>query len=192
MDKLAEVRERFNADVKSAFSAVSALIKPSATQEESQMLDFLCYGFICDGFEFVDREDEFQEIQKCGFKTPEFTLIESSSRGDLLQLMKDVVSTFEEYYEEFGYFCDGVVFEVNSRQLFAELGTEGNHSCGNVSLKVGVWEQVCYTGIINKILWTKGKVKLSPVTIVSDGPDDLEVDNTGKPLNLEQIGVLTS
>ena len=192
VNKLEEVRERFNGSVKSAFSAVSSLIKPSSTKEECQMLDFLCYGFICDGYEFVDREDEFQEIQKCGFKTPEFTLIESSTKSSLQNLMKDVLSTFEEYYEEFGYFCDGVVFEVNNRQLFKELGTEGNHNCGNIALKVGVWEQVCYTGVINKIIWTRGKVKLSPVAIVSDGPNDLEVDDSGKPLNLESIGVLTS
>ncbi len=192
IDRLDEVRERFNGGVKSAFSAVSSLIKPSSTQEECEMLDFLCYGFLCDGFSFVDREEEFQEIQRCGFLTPEFMLIESIRKEEMLDTIKEVVSVFEDNYEEFGFFCDGVVFEVNSRELFAELGIEGNHNKGNIALKVGVWEQITYTGYVNTIIWKRGKVKLSPVAIVSDNPDDVLLDENGNPTNLEDIGVLTS
>lgn len=192
IDRLDEVRERFNGGVKSAFSAVSSLIKPSSTQEECEMLDFLCYGFLCDGFSFVDREEEFQEIQRCGFLTPEFMLIESIRKEEMLDTIKEVVSVFEDNYEEFGFFCDGVVFEVNSRELFAELGIEGNHNKGNIALKVGVWEQITYTGYVNTIIWKRGKVKLSPVAIVSDNPDDVLLDENGNPMNLEDIGVLTS
>lgn len=192
IDRLDEVRERFNEGVKSAFSAVSSLIKPSSTQEECEMLDFLCYGFLCDGFSFVDREEEFQEIQRCGFLTPEFMLIESIRKEEMLDTLKEVVSVFEDNYEEFGFFCDGVVFEVNSRELFAELGIEGNHNKGNIALKVGVWEQITYTGYVNTIIWKRGKVKLSPVAIVSDNPDDVLLDENGNPTNLEDIGVLTS
>ncbi len=192
IDRLDEVREKFNSGVKSAFSAVSSLIKPSSTQEECEMLDFLCYGFLCDGFSFVDREEEFQEIQRCGFLTPEFMLIESIRKEEMLDTIKEVVSVFEDNYEEFGFFCDGVVFEVNSRELFSELGIEGNHNKGNIALKVGVWEQVTYTGYVNTIIWKRGKVKLSPVAIVSDNPDDALLDENGNPTNLEDIGVLTS
>lgn len=192
IDRLDEVRERFNSGVKSAFSAVSSLIKPSSTQEECEMLDFLCYGFLCDGFSFVDREEEFQEIQRCGFLTPEFMLIESIRKEEMLDTIKEVVSVFEDNYEEFGFFCDGVVFEVNSRELFSELGIEGNHNKGNIALKVGVWEQVTYTGYVNTIIWKRGKVKLSPVAIISDNPDDALLDENGNPTNLEDIGVLTS
>lgn len=192
IDRLDEVRERFNAGVKSAFSAVSSLIKPSSTQEECEMLDFLCYGFLCDGFSFIDREEEFQEIQRCGFLTPEFMLIESIRKEEMLDTIKEVVSVFEDNYEEFGFFCDGVVFEVNSRDLFSELGIEGNHNNGNIALKVGVWEQVTYTGYVNTIIWKRGKVKLSPVAIISDNPDDVLLDENGNPMNLEDIGVLTS
>lgn len=156
------------------------------------MLDFLCYGFLCDGFSFVDREEEFQEIQRCGFLTPEFMLIESIRKEEMLDTIKEVVSVFEDNYEEFGFFCDGVVFEVNSRELFSELGIEGNHNKGNIALKVGVWEQVTYTGYVNTIIWKRGKVKLSPVAIVSDNPDDALLDENGNPTNLEDIGVLTS
>ena len=191
MDKLEEAR-KFNPEIKSAFSGVSSLIKPSASDEEIKLLSFLCYGFLVDGFKFDTREEEFMAIQEMGYEVPEYSLIEDINKEDLLDTIKETISVFEENYEEFGYFCDGVVFEVNDREEFSSMGTEGNHNCGNVALKVGVWEQVQYCGIVNKILWTKGKNKLSPVAIISDEYGDLVVDDDGNPVNLDKIGVLTS
>ena len=189
--KLAAARE-FNPSIKSAFSAVSSLVRPSATDEEIALLDFLCYGFIVDGMSFDTREEEFQEIDRLGFKTPEFMLVESELKSNILELIHDTIDTFEASYEEFGYFCDGVVFEVNDRQLFAELGTSGNHNCGNIALKVGVWEQCSYPGYIQTILWTRGKSKLSPVALIADEPDMLITDEDGKIVNMEELGVLTA
>ena len=138
------------------------------------------------------REEEFQMIESVGLTTPEYLLIESASKGELLGVIKDVVSAFEENYEEFGYFCDGVVFECNDRDLFSALGTEGNHNCGNVALKVGVWEQVSYSGYVQKILWTRGKTKLSPVAIVADEIGMLIEGDDGEIANMEELGVLTA
>lgn len=191
IDKLAEAR-KYNSAIKSAFSAVSSLVRPSSTDEEIKLLDFLCYGFILDGMSFENREDEFQEIEKCGFMTPEYLLIESANKDELPDLLHSVVEAFEENYEEFGYFCDGVVFECNSRELFNELGTSGNHNNGNIALKVGVWEQVSYSGYVQKILWTRGKSKLSPVAIVADEPNMLCEGDEGDISNWDELGVLTS
>lgn len=190
IDKLEEAR-RFNPSIKSAFSGVSSLIKPSASDEEISLLSFLCYGFIVDGFTFDTREEEFVAIQDAGYEVPEYSLIEEIGQEDLLDTIKSIIEVFEENYEEFGYFCDGVVLELNDRNEFHELGSEGNHNLGNIALKVGVWEQVQYCGIVNKILWTKGKNKLSPVAIVSDELGDLVEDEDGR-MNLNEIGVLTS
>lgn len=191
LDKLEQARE-FNPTIKSAFSAVSSLIRPSATQEEVELLDFLCYGFLKDDFFFEDREEEFQMISACGFKTPEYLLIESCSKYDLMETIHSIVETFEEAYDEFGYFCDGVVLEVNNRDLFSELGTEGNHNKGNIALKVGLWKQDLYSGYVQKIIWTKGKSKLSPVAIVADEPYNALFDYDGNIVNMEDMGVLTA
>jgi len=191
LDRLEEARV-FNPSIKSAFSGVSSLIKPSASEEEVSLLSFLCYGFIVDGFSFDTKEDEYLAIQEAGFDTPEFMLIEELAQEDLESTVHDIVSTFEEAYEEFGYFCDGVVLELNDRNEFLSQGTEKKHNLGNIALKVGVWEQSQYCGIVNKIIWTKGKNKLSPVAIVSDELGDLVEDEDGKPLNLNEIGVLTA
>ena len=191
LDRLEDAR-KFNPSIKSAFSGVSSLIKPSASEDEVRLLDFLCYGLIMDDFAFDTREEEFVEIQSLGYNTPEFILIEEIHKGNLSSTVPDIVRAFEESYEEFGYFCDGVVLELNERSEFLELGTEKNHNLGNIALKVGVWEQVTYCGIVNGILWTKGKNKLSPVAIVSDNEGDVDFDEDGNPLNLGEVGVLTA
>ena len=72
------------------------------------------------------------------------------------------------------------------------MGIDGNHRLGNIALKVGIWEQVQYCGFVQKILWTKGKVKLSPVAIVADEPDMLIEDEDGKMVNWDDLGVLTA
>ena len=191
LDRLEDARV-FNPDIKSAFSGVSSLIKPSASEDEISLLSFLCYALIVDGFSFDTKEDEYLAIQEAGFETPEFMLIEEIHQEDLESTVMDIISTFEEAYEEFGYFCDGVVLELNDRSEFLSQGTEKKHNLGNIALKVGVWEQTQYCGIVNKIIWTKGKNKLSPVAIVSDELGDLVEDEEGKLINLSEIGVLTA
>lgn len=191
LSRLEEARS-YNPSIKSAFSGVASLIKPSASDDEIRLLDFLCYGLIVDDFSFDTKEEEYVAIQDAGYETPEFMLIEEILQDDLQNTIVDIVTAFEEAYEEFGYFCDGVVLELNDRNEFMALGTEKKHNLGNIAMKVGVWEQSQYCGIVNKIIWTKGKNKLSPVAIVSDNLGDLEEDENGKLLNLNEIGVLTA
>lgn len=191
LDNLDRARE-FNPSIKSAFSGVSSLIKASASDEEVRLLRFLCYELIVDGFSYDSKEEEYLALQELGFATPEFMLIEEIYKEDLISTCKDIINAFEENYEEFGYFCDGVVLSLNDREEFLSMGIEGNHYLGNLALKVGVWEQKQYCGIVNKIIWTRGKNKLSPVAIVSDCVDDLVVGDDGRLLNLNEIGVLTS
>lgn len=182
----------FNPEIKSAFSAVASLIRPSSTEDELRLLDFLCYGFIVDGFTFTDREEEFEFIKNAGFMIPEYQVIESANKYNLLEVIKSVIESFEEFYEEFDYFCDGVVFEINNRELFNAYGVEGNHMTGNVALKVGLWKQDQYAGYVQKILWTKGKSKLSPVAIVANEPDMAILDEDGNIVNMSELGVLTA
>lgn len=198
--KLEEAR-KFNPEIKSPFSAVSSLIRPSSTEEEVSLLDFLCYGFIVDGFEFETREEEFTHIQEMGYNTPQFTTYQGVVKEEVLDIMKGVIEAMEEEYEDFGYYCDGVVFEVDSRSLFKDLGISGNHNCGNIALKVGIWKQDQYPGYVQAIMWTKGKSKLSPVAIVADAPNIVEFadkNNNGiiysekEILNYEELGVLTA
>lgn len=191
LDRMEKARE-FNPNIISAFSAVASLSRPYATEEEIKLLDFLCYGMILEDFYFNERLEEYSLIEDCGFMTPQYALIESATRDELPDIMKSLVQSFEDAYEDFGYFCDGVVFEVNDRNLFADLGQEGNHNLGNIALKVGVWKQDKYCGFIQSILWTKGKSKLSPVAIVSANPDEAEFDWEGNITNYDELGVISA
>ena len=191
LDMLDKARE-FNPSIISAFSAVASMSRPYATEEEIKLLDFLCYGLIIEDFYFNERQEEFDEIERLGYKVPQCAMVENVTRDELLEIMESLVQSFEDSYEEFGYFCDGVVFEVNDRVLFEEFGQEGNHNLGNIALKVGVWKQDKYYGFIQTILWTKGKTKLSPVAIVADKPDMILIDDNGTIVNYEELGVVSA
>ncbi len=191
LDMLDKARE-FNPSIISAFSAVASMSRPYATEEEIKLLDFLCYGLIIEDFYFNERQEEFDEIERLGYKVPQCAMVENVTRDELLEIMESLVQSFEDSYEEFGYFCDGVVFEVNDRVLFEEFGQEGNHNLGNIALKVGVWKQDKYYGFIQTILWTKGKTKLSPVAIVADKPNMILMDDNGTIVNYDELGVISA
>ena len=172
LSNLEKARE-FTPSLKSAFSAVSSLIKPSATPEEVQLLDFLTYGVYIEDFEFDSKEEVFNQLESWGFDTTQYIALEDVLQSELLDNMKEVVSTLESGYEEFGYFCDGVVFEVSDEYIRSDLEGEGKYHNYNLALKVDSWSQDIYTGYIKEITWKRGKFKLNPVAVVVE---DLDAD----------------
>ena len=165
LSNLDKARE-FTPGLKSAFSAVSSLIKPSATREEVELLDFLTYGVYIDDYDFSSKEEVFSQLSEWGFETTEYISLEDISKEDLLENMKEVVSALESNYEEFGYFCDGVVFEVSDGDVRSYLEGEGKYHNYNLALKVDSWSQDIYTGYIKEVTWKRGKFKLNPVAVV--------------------------
>lgn len=165
LSNLDKARE-FTPGLKSAFSAVSSLIKPSATKEEVELLDFLTYGVYIDDYDFSSKEEVFSQLSEWGFETTEYISLEEISKDDLLENMKEVLSALESNYEEFGYFCDGVVFEVSDGDVRSYLEGEGKYHDYNLALKVDSWSQDIYTGYIKEVTWKRGKFKLNPVAVV--------------------------
>lgn len=170
LSNLDKARE-FTPGLKSAFSAVSSLIKPSATKEEVELLDFLTYGVYIDDYDFSSKEEVFSQLSEWGFETTEYISLEDISKDDLLENMKEVVSALESNYEEFGYFCDGVVFEVSDGDVRSYLEGEGKYHDYNLALKVDSWSQDIYTGYIKEVTWKRGKFKLNPVAVVVEDLD---------------------
>lgn len=165
LSNLDKARE-FTPGLKSAFSAVSSLIKPSATKEEVELLDFLTYGVYIEDYDFSSKEEVFSQLSEWGFETTEYISLEEISKDDLLENMKEVVSALESNYEEFGYFCDGVVFEVSDGDVRSYLEGGGKYHDYNLALKVDSWSQDIYTGYIKEVTWKRGKFKLNPVAVV--------------------------
>lgn len=173
LSNLDKARE-FTPGLKSAFSAVSSLIKPSATKEEVELLDFLTYGVYIDDYDFSSKEEVFSQLSEWGFETTEYISLEEISKDDLLENMKEVVSALESNYEDFGYFCDGVVFEVSDGDVRSYLEGEGKYHDYNLALKVDSWSQDIYTGYIKEVTWKRGKFKLNPVAVVVEALDSDE------------------
>lgn len=173
LSNLDKARE-FTPGLKSAFSAVSSLIKPSATKEEVELLDFLTYGVYIEDYDFSSKEEVFSQLSEWGFETTEYISLEEISKDDLPENMKEVVSALESNYEEFGYFCDGVVFEVSDGDVRSYLEGEGKYHDYNLALKVDSWSQDIYTGYIKEVTWKRGKFKLNPVAVVVEDLDSDE------------------
>lgn len=173
LDRLEEARS-FNPTLKSAFSAVSSLIKPSASAEEIQLLDFLAYRIYIEDFEFTSLEEVYSTLESWGYSVPQYFSLEDVSRGELLESMKTLVSDLEDGLEDFGYFCDGVVFEANEGSVRESNEGDGKYHDYNLALKVNSWSQDLYTGYVREIKWKRGKSKLSPVAVVSESLDSSE------------------
>lgn len=199
----------FNPDIKSAFSAVASMSRDSASDEEIGLLHFVAYSIYADGLEFRTKEDEYNFLESLGFETPMSWVITGLTKETLLDELPSIISDCEEAVKPdnngmngYNYYSDGVVFELNERKLFNSLGSDGSkYKYGNVALKVDYWRQDFYTGIVQTILWTKGKSKLSPVAIVAEEPEIIRFKDYGDHAyimdldeigNTKELGVLTA
>ena len=173
LNRLEDAR-KFNPTLKSAFSAVSSLIKPSASEEEIKLLDFLAYRVYIEDFEFTTLEEIYSTLEEWGYSVPQYISLEDVSKEELFDSMQTVVSDLEEGLDDFGYFCDGVVFEANEGLVREDNEGDGKYHNYNLALKVNSWSQDLYTGYIKEIKWKRGKSKLSPVAVVSESLDSDE------------------
>ena len=173
LNRLEDAR-KFNPTLKSAFSAVSSLIKPSAREEEIKLLDFLAYRVYIEDFEFTTLEEIYLTLDEWGYSVPQYISLEDVSREELFDSMQTVVSDLEDSLDDFGYFCDGVVFEANEGLVREDNEGDGKYHNYNLALKVNSWSQDLYTGYIKEIKWKRGKSKLSPVAVVSESLDSDE------------------
>ena len=173
LNRLEDAR-KFNPTLKSAFSAVSSLIKPSASEDEIKLLDFLAYRVYIEDFEFTTLEEIYSTLEEWGYSVPQYISLEDVSKDELFDSMQTVVSDLEESLDDFGYFCDGVVFEANEGLVREDNEGDGKYHNYNLALKVNSWSQDLYTGYIKEIKWKRGKSKLSPVAVVSESLDSDE------------------
>lgn len=188
-----EAARKFNPGIKSLFSGVSSLIRRYSTAEENVLLDFIAYRILDnEGTNFTFKDEEYTRLEGWGFMVPENLPLEIDDVDDLEEAIQTAFESMEDGYEEYGYFCDGVVLEVNSRDEFHSLGTAGIRAFGNIALKVGTWAQDMYVGFVQYIEFTPGKSKLSPVAIVAPEPHMAEFDSQGNVTNFEKLGVLSA
>lgn len=198
-----DAARQFNPEIKTAFSGVSSMIKASGTPEMWGLLSFVAYRFISEGYGFDTKEEEYEFLEDVGFEIPMYWVQEEVNKHNALDCIKSMLQDCEEDVQEYSYFTDGVVCEVNDRALFSQLGI-GDNNCnvGNIALKVGLWKQDLYSGIVQTILWTQGKKKLSPVAIIAEEPEMIEYSDEFEEApsyitdlkdisNMQELGILT-
>ena len=95
------------------------------------------------------------------------------------------------------YFCDGVVVEIDyftdQDALPSVTPSNDMYRSTALALKTGDYAQGIYTGIVDHIEWTPGRVKLSPVAVLADGGVITEHGNTVQnvplyePININNL-----
>lgn len=164
--RLEEAR-RYNPSIKSAFSGVASMIRASATPEETKLLDVVFYNILCDK-EFGRLSEKYEYIESIGFKVPT-SFISRTSRHSFKSDLEEIVLNMDLATTDYDYYTDGVVVEIDDRELFEEFGAEDKFRLGNLALKIGRWKQDSYSGIVKEILWKDGKSRKTPVAILEDG-----------------------
>lgn len=161
-------KEKYNPDIKSAFTGVSSMCRLSASKEEWSLLSFVGYQIIADEIQPKSRQEQYELIKSWGFETPIYYTREVSA--DTLEAdIESILDEMEEKVDGYSYYTDGVVLEINDKKLYDDFGAETRVCLGNLALKMKYWEQNIYSGEVEKIEWRAGKSKLTPVAVIKGG-----------------------
>lgn len=209
LGNLEKARE-YNSGIVSALSGVASMSRDSASDAEIELLDFVAYKIVADDLYFDTKSAMYDMLESLGFKVPLNWLIEYVTKDTIMEQLPEIISECEscvladDMSDGYEYFTDGVVLEVNSRDLFTSMGDDGGkYMYGNIAMKVGYWKQDLYMGYVQAIMWTQGKNKLSPVAIISSDidmalfSDDVEepcyyIKSTKEIMNYSDLGVVTA
>ena len=160
--------------LKTPLSAVTSLIRESASETEMKLLDVVCYKIIIgddlDNLKFNSLEDEFKELEECGFKTPIYKKFYNFNYDTFENSINEIISCFEEVQKRglIPYDTDGIVVGINDDKEFYGLGPNGNTWLGNFALKMGAkWGTKVYTSVVERIQWIYGKKYITPKAIVA-------------------------
>lgn len=165
LDELEKARI-FNPTIKSAFTAVASLSRDSAGYDEAKLLHFVAYNIFADNREFELLSEKFEFLENSGFETP-LCIRESISGKTFRNDFQRILSEMESYSDSYEYYTDGVVLALDNIELFDLFGENGHATLGNLAIKMGKWEQVGYTGVIDHIDWKNGKGKKTPVAVLN-------------------------
>lgn len=168
-----EIALETNPTLKTPFSAVSSLIRPSSSVSDNQLLSFRAYTlFHSEDIPAVTtRTEEYLLLQSYGFETPHYS---TESITEFVETFDDTyASELETLFNDFvdsspnDLYLDGVIVEIDNKDLHASLTSEDIYRNSSLALKIGRYAQGTYSGVIDHIEWTPGRVKLSPVAVLN-------------------------
>lgn len=177
--------------VKTPVSAVTSFIRETATTEEIELLDAVCYNIYCDELDFDTLESKYEFLQRCGFNIPKYLVINNVPISAFKGFIYKVISIFENFKEndELIYDTDGIVVSVNNIELLEDMGQQDKGLLGNFALKMGdVWGSKVYCSIINDIEWVYGKRNIVPKALIE--PTVTDNGATVRVVPLYNLGVM--
>ena len=139
--------------LKTPLSSVTSFIKESATDQEIELLDILCYKVLKlrdFGNGYNTLSDEIIELEQLGFKTPPYKVRGTTNPANFYSEMNRLVDLFSSKKNELNYDTDGVVVSLD-----------------NFALKVGTeYGTKVYQSIIDDIQWVHGKTYITPKAVI--------------------------
>lgn len=137
------INDKYNiALVNGRTAGVSMIRTNDYADEDYSFMNFVVHGVPCcrtlsDGLDFA---------KKCGFVTVPYIkyTYESMDFEDFQNEIGELIRKVKAISEELGYPTDGMVVEINDRDAFAELISNGVYDGGNFAVKVGSWKPGIY------------------------------------------------
>lgn len=179
--------------LKTPLSSVTSLIRDSATDNEIELLDMVCYKVLAsdDSLKFSGLFEELEYLSELGFDTPEKAKISGVTSGNLENSVKRILEYFEGLMDNgvIKYACDGIVMAINDTELFYSLGKTKNTWNANFAVKMGrYWESNVYSAIIKEVVFIPGKSYMTPKALID--PVRCANGSEVKTVPLYNIGVM--
>lgn len=130
---------------------------------KQRKLSFVVFEMVHPSFTW--KTEELDYLDSIGFKTVRRLTDISTS----INVSKCVEKMKPEYYE---YPVDGLIFEVNNKEISKQLGSTSHHENCRMALK---WKDETYPTKLINIEWTIGKTGVLTPTIVTE---PVEIDGT--------------
>lgn len=130
---------------------------------KQRKLSFVVFEMVHPSFTW--KTEELDYLDSIGFETVRRLTDISTS----INVSKCVEKMKPEYYE---YPVDGLIFEVNNKEISKQLGSTSHHENCRMALK---WKDETYPTKLINIEWTMGKTGVLTPTIVTE---PVEIDGT--------------
>lgn len=163
-----DTARQYNPNIKTPFTGVSSMLRDSASEEETKLLNFVAYDVLCSDLnDFETLSQKFAFLEEVGFIVPQYNVYELS-RNNFDDDIEHILEDMDYVTDTSPFYLDGIVVAIDNLALFDEFGAEDHHRLGNVALKMGKWKQNNYSGEIDHIEWIDGKKKKTPVAVLSE------------------------
>jgi len=180
--KLSDFDNVLRNSFKTPLSSVTSLVRESVTAQELKYLHFVAYKIFILADEdssgtdvITSLAEEFEYIKELGFEVPYYKVYKDINPSEMVYAIQDIIEDFEVIdNKKLSYDTDGIVVAVNDNETFYNLGLNKNAFIANIAIKMGKWECVMYSSIIEEIVFERGKSWFTPKahvrsTVTSNG-----------------------